>query len=93
MVIIGLSMGLLPCAPLLATFSYIGLISKSWLQSLYYSLAFGIGTFFSPLILLAVFTGLLPRLLGRSALFGRIFAFLCGLIMVFLGVNLIKRAF
>jgi len=91
---LGLFIGLLPCGPLLAILSYVGLISKHWLQSSFYSLAFGVGTFVSPLALLAVFAGLLPRFfVDKRAVFGRIFSFICGLIIVFLGVELIRRAY
>lgn len=93
-VVIGLLIGLLPCAPLLALFSYVGLISKSWVYSLLYSLVFGIGTFVSPLILLAMFAGFIPRIFsGKNELYYKIFSFICGLIIVFLGLQLIRRAF
>jgi sulfite exporter TauE/SafE len=90
----GLIIGLLPCAPLIAILSYIGLISKNWLQSLAYSLTFGIGTFVSPLILLVFLTGLLPKtIVEKNKIYNRIFNLICGLIIVFLGVNLVRRAF
>jgi len=90
----GLIIGLLPCAPLLSILSYVGLISRSWVYSLLYSLAFGIGTFVSPLILLAVVAGLIPRLFkDKAAIYYSIFSLICGLVIIFLGVQLILRAF
>ncbi|MDP3731697.1 MAG: sulfite exporter TauE/SafE family protein, partial [Candidatus Omnitrophota bacterium] len=58
---VGLAIGLLPCAPLLSILSYVGLVSRTWFSSLLYSLAFGFGTFVSPLILLAILAGVIPR--------------------------------
>jgi len=89
---LGLIVGLLPCAPLLAVLSYIGLISKSWFSSLLYGLSFGLGTFLSPLILLIALTGFIPKLLvTRQAVYSRIFSFICGLILILLGVQLMTR--
>lgn len=93
-IILGLIIGLLPCAPLLAAFSYIGLASKSWLASTGYALSFGLGTLLSPLLLLCAGAGLLPRLMkGQNALYERAFNLFCGGIMVFLGAQLIRRGF
>jgi thiol:disulfide interchange protein DsbD len=91
---IGLIMGLLPCVPLLTLLSYIGLISKSWQDSILYSLTFGLGTALSPLILLVVLSGAISRLFtGKKQLYSQIFRLLCGLIIIFLGLQLIRRAF
>lgn len=92
--LLGLIIGLAPCAPLLAIFSYFALVSRTWWQSLFYSLSFGLGTFLSPLIFLAGLTGLIPRFLqGKKELYDKIFSFISGLIIVFLGLQLAKRAF
>lgn len=91
-VLFGLIVGFLPCAPLIAILSFIGLISKSWLQSLTYSLSFGLGTLLSPLVLLIIFTGLIPKIITqRAAIYYRIFSFICGLVIIFLGIQLIYR--
>ncbi len=93
-IIFGLIIGLLPCAPFLAVISYLGLISKTWLQALLYSLVFGAGTILSPLILLVVAAGFIPRILAdKIKLYYRIFNFICGLLIMFLGLQLIMRAF
>ncbi len=93
-VAVGLVIGLLPCAPLLAILSYIGLISRTWFSSLLYALSFGIGTLVSPLILLTILAGLLHRLfLEKKAIYYSIFSFICGIIIIFLGIQLISRAF
>jgi len=93
-VMFGLVTGLLPCAPLLAVISYVGLISKHASQALLYSLFFGIGTFVSPLILLVILAGYIPHFLpDKKRLLGRIFNFICGLLIVALGLQLIMRVF
>jgi sulfite exporter TauE/SafE len=93
-VVLGLIIGLLPCAPLLAILSYVGLVSKSWPQSLLYGFSFGLGTFISPLILLAMLAGLMPGfLVDKKGLYAQIFSLICGLIIIFLGLQLIRKAF
>ena len=86
---LGLIMGLLPCAPLLAVLSYIGLVSFTWQQSIFYSLIFGLGTLISPLILLVLGAGLIPRILSNRPRIYRILRFICGFIIVFFGAQLV----
>ena len=89
--VLGLIVGLLPCAPLLAALSYIGLVSFSWQRCIIYSLVFGLGTLISPLILLALGAGVVPRLLLNKPGISRALRLICGLIIMFLGVQLILR--
>ena len=89
-IILGLIMGLLPCAPLIAIISYSGLVSRSWLQSLFYTFFFGLGTFVSPLVLLTFLSGLIGRWMNGKRYY-RVFNSICGLIIVFLGVQLLTR--
>lgn len=91
-VIFGLMLGVLPCASLLAIFSLIVLTAKDWFGSLLLSLSFGIGTFFSPLLLLAIFAGSIPLLFKNKSCL-RVFNLICGMIMAFLGVQLIRKGF
>ena len=92
--ILGIIFGLLPCVPVLVLLSYIGLYSKTWSDSLLYALAFGIGTFLSPLLLLAIFTGMLPQLLkDKREIYCRSLSRIFGLIIFLLGIQLIWRAF
>lgn len=86
---LGLIMGMLPCAPLLAVLSYIGLASTTWQLCIFYSLAFGLGTLISPLILLSLGAGLIPRMLFNKPKIYIIFRFICGLIIVLFGLQLI----
>jgi sulfite exporter TauE/SafE len=90
----GLIIGLLPCPPLFALFSYLALISKSLALSAVYAFAFGVGTLLSPLALLPVFAGVIPRaLLKVKPVFSRIFNLICAAIMIFLGIQLVRRGF
>lgn len=89
---LGLIMGLLPCAPLLAVLSYIGLVSFSWQLCIFYSLIFGLGTLISPLILLILGAGLIPKLLFKKPRIYRALRLICGFIIVFFGVQLILQA-
>lgn len=88
-IILGLVMGILPCAPLISVTSYIGLIAKDWTDGLLYALCFGLGTVASPLFVLVMAAGLLTKI--KPAVY-RAFNFICGLIIVFLGLQLIRRA-
>jgi sulfite exporter TauE/SafE len=91
---LGFIAGILPCGPLLAILSYIGLAAKSLPQALLYALAFAAGTFISPLIVLAMLAGSLQRFFsGRYAFYRRIFNIICGLIIVILGFLLMRKAF
>ncbi|MFC1657904.1 sulfite exporter TauE/SafE family protein [Candidatus Omnitrophota bacterium] len=90
-VALGLILGLLPCAPLLAVLSYIGLISFSWQRCIFYSLIFGLGTLISPLILLALGAGAASQMLFKRPRVYNILRLLCGLIILFFGIQLILR--
>lgn len=92
--IIGLIIGLVPCAPLLVILSYVGLVSKSWPQALLYSASFGIGTALSPLLLLVIIASFFNSILENlKEIYCRVFTFLCGLVMMVLGIHLIVQAF
>jgi sulfite exporter TauE/SafE len=88
---LGLILGLLPCAPLLAALSYIGLISFTWQNCIFYSLVFGLGTLVSPLFLLALGAGAIPKVLFNKPKIYRTFQIICGFIIIFFGTQLIIR--
>jgi sulfite exporter TauE/SafE len=93
-VLLGLIIGFLPCLPLFAILTYVGFVSKTWLDSLLYSFYFGLGTFLSPLILLAGFAGVIPKFLSRGkVIYAKIFRIICGLIIMVLGIQLFMRVF
>jgi sulfite exporter TauE/SafE len=92
--VFGLIYGLIPCAPFLSVLSYIGLISRNWGQALAYTLCFGLGSYLSPLLALSVFSGTFSGLLGKAReKYTGLLGVLCGLVMIFLGIQLARRAF
>ena len=93
-ILLGLFVGILPCIPLLTILSSLGLMAHSWRESISLALAFGLGTVTSPLLLLAIFAGVIPQSITiHKPIFYRIFQIICGLIMVILGVHLVTRVF
>lgn len=91
-IILGLVIGVLPCAPLISILSYIGLMAKSWLSALLLGLFFGLGTTLSPLLILAAASGSISKFVSNNK-FYRIFYVFCGLIIIFLGFQLMRRVF
>ena len=92
-IILGIIFGILPCAPLIALLGYVGLIGKNWAQVLFYCFSFGLGTVFSPLIILSGLAGLMPRFLaGQKENYSRVLSFIWGVIMVIMGLQLIFKA-
>lgn len=91
-IILGLVIGILPCAPLISILSYIGLMAKSWLNALLLGFSFGLGTTFSPLLILAAASGSISKFAANNK-FYRIFYVSCGAIIIFLGFQLMRRAF
>lgn len=90
-IIFGLIVGILPCAPLISVLSYVGMISKHWFEAVAIGLFFGLGTVVSPLFLFVLLSGFLTKSIIKKNNFYRIFNIICGLIIIFLGVQLVKR--
>jgi sulfite exporter TauE/SafE len=90
----GLIYGLIPCVPFLSVLSYSALISRNWGQALFYTFCFGLGTFFSPLLAVSAFSGTLQSLLkGSRGKYLKALTVLCGLVIVFLGLQLARKGF
>jgi sulfite exporter TauE/SafE len=90
---LGALIGFLPCVPLVSVFTYSTLVSKGWTQAFLYSGAFGIGTLISPLLLISVFTGFIPRFTSKfHPAYGVALKALCALILILIGAQLIWRA-
>ncbi len=85
----GIIVGMLPCAPLLGILLYIALVSKNFIQGGVYAFSFSLGTFFSPLMLLVVLAGALPKIMAKKPKTYLIFRRICGIIICYLGINLI----
>lgn len=89
---LGAIIGLLPCGPLLSVFAYIGLVCKSWVQSLLYSFSFGAGTFLSPLVILSMLAGKISALVvNTKGAYYALFNLFCGGIIIFLGIQLLLK--
>jgi sulfite exporter TauE/SafE len=94
MVLLGIAYGLLPCAPFLGVLSYIGLVSKNWLQNIVYAVSFGAGTFISPLLLVSLASGAVPGAVkNTSGLAAKIVRICCGIVALYMGAQLVRRAF
>ena len=92
--LLGLFIGILPCAPLFSAFASMALIAKSWWDALLCSLFFGLGTVFSPLLLFVIFAGLIPSFMRNlNPILYRVFNMICGLIIIFLGAGLVIKFF
>ncbi|MCX5709059.1 MAG: sulfite exporter TauE/SafE family protein [Candidatus Omnitrophica bacterium] len=92
--VFGLIYGLIPCVPFLTVLSYCGLVSRNWSQALFFTFCFGLGTYLSPLLVVSVFSGAISGFLkGASEKYLKVISVLCGLIIIFLGLQLAKRGF
>lgn len=85
----GTLIGLTPCAPFLGILTYIVAKSDSPLIGLVNGFSFGIGSFFSPLVLLGFFAGLLPVALINSKRLFAVTKILADIILVYFGVKLL----
>ena len=88
-VMLGLTVGIMPCLPFLGVLTYIALRATNLWQGAFYGLAFGMGEFISPLIPLGVLASVLPAgLIKNTGVYG-FFSRLCGVILFLIGINLI----
>jgi sulfite exporter TauE/SafE len=89
-IILGFVYGLIPCAPFLAVLSYIGLYSKSFIESMFFAFVFGLGTLFSPLILVSLINGKITTAIKNNlAKYEIIIRLPSAVIIIYLGVQLI----
>jgi len=74
------------CAPLIGILTFIAFNVKSPLMGAFYALCFGFGaSIVTPIIIVGILAGILPRLIFRSQKFLIIFRRTCGVIFLFLG--------
>ncbi|MFA5099970.1 MAG: sulfite exporter TauE/SafE family protein [Candidatus Omnitrophota bacterium] len=94
LVLLGIAYGLLPCAPFLGVLSYIGLVSKSWMQNITYAVSFGLGTFLSPLLIVSLAAGVVPGILkNKNGFIAKAVRIGSGIIALYMGGQLVWRAF
>lgn len=91
MIFLGILVGMLPCLPLLGVLTYIAFTSQNVFDGMLSGLIFGIGTLISPLVLLGAFAGEFSSFLSKRPLIYRIFSRLCGLILMYLGIEMAIR--
>jgi len=93
-IVLGVAYGLLPCAPFLGVLSYVGLVSGNWAQNVIYAVSFGAGTFVSPLAVISLAAGAVPGFLrDRKGIIPKIVRVCCGAIALYMGAQLVRRAF
>lgn len=93
-VLLGIAYGFLPCAPFLGVLTYIGLVSRNVTENIIYAAMFGAGTFVSPLLLVSLAAGAIPAVIKNgNGLIAKIVRMLCGALAVFMGGQLVWRAF
>ena len=88
---LGLLIGLSPCLPLLGILNYVVIISSGIFKAVFFTLVFGIGTVFSPLILGIMFSAKLGNWLCKNKLIKRILKITSGTILVILGGKIILQ--
>lgn len=88
-VLLGLTLGILPCLPFLGVLAYIALKTQTSWEGAFYGLAFGAGKFISPLIPLGVLASALPAGLIKNHKIYVFFSRVCGFILFLIGVKLL----
>lgn len=86
--LLGFIVGILPCLPLLGVLAYIALNTRILWQGAFYGFAFGLGEAISPLIIVGVFAGILPKMVLKDNRIYGLFARICGFIIFLIGLNL-----
>ncbi|MEW6556483.1 MAG: sulfite exporter TauE/SafE family protein [Elusimicrobiota bacterium] len=87
--LLGLFIGLTPCIPLIGILTYIACKSANIFYGFLNGLVFGLGTLFSPLILLGIFSGLLANLALKLGKLYLVFKLIANIILVYFGIKLI----
>ena len=91
MILLGFLIGIMPCMPLLGLLTYITFTSDSLLHGMSLGLTFGVGTLISPLILFGTLAGGVSSTLFKKPLIYKIFTWACGLILLYLGAEMMIR--
>lgn len=91
--VLGLMIGISPCAPLTALLFEIALISNSTIEGASYAFSFGLGTFLAGFVVIAGLAGLLrgfARKMIHSETANNIFRISCAILLVLLGLGLMR---
>lgn len=88
--LLGFIVGITPCAPFIGVLTYIAFSVKTALSGAFYALCFGVGAAITtPITLLGVVSGVLPRIIFRTPRIFDIFKRSCGFLLLVLGARLI----
>ncbi len=89
MAVLGLLVGLAPCAPLTGILLYMILKCSNILEGAIYGLFFGVGTMLSPIIIIGAIAGFLPGKVLKNPKINLWFRRLCGVIIIYFSVKLL----
>lgn len=89
MFLLGLLIGLAPCAPLIGVLTYIAAKSDNIFAGLLGGLSFGIGTFFPPAVILSVSAGLVSLIAAGTGRYFRILKIISSAVLVYFGIRLL----
>jgi len=88
MALLGIMVGLTPCAPLLGVLTYIALTVKGPLLGMFYSLCFGIGpAVVTPIVIIGILAGVVPGAVFKTPRIYQFFRLVCGVLLLFYGVR------
>jgi len=90
--LLGFSIGMAPCAPLVAILFNIVLLSKSAFDGLSYAFSFGMGTLASGIIVISALTGAvkwIPAKFLKSEISNLVFRVICAALLILFGIRLI----
>ncbi len=86
--ILGVFMGISPCPAMIAAFAYIFIKAETLLGCIFLVTAFGLGTSFSPLLLVGPFLGFVTQKISRAKLF-KVIKVTAALILMLWGFQII----
>jgi len=92
--VLGFSVGISPCAPLVALLFEIALISKGAFDGAAFAFSFGAGTFLSGIIVIGALAGVLRGIAAtvvRSRMGNNIFRIACALLLMAFGAGIIFK--
>jgi len=89
--ILGLLIGLSPCLPLIGILNYIIMISNKPLDAIFFTFVFGLGTIFSPILLLIIFCSSFAERLIQNKKIKLGIRLLTGFFLIFLGLKIVLQ--
>ncbi len=84
MVALGILVGLSPCLPMIGMLLEIALLSRSFLDGVIYSFAFGIGTVLSPILVIGTLAPMIGKRVDNRV--RKAFVSLCGILLILMGL-------